>query len=204
MNILRLREAEAGFLQRYPGGFSDPGMDSVRRKHNVDKLVEFARANLRRADFSRPQHIADTMLKIISRSSMVSRFEKPRFRDFIGGLNSHEKQALADSLEQRLYGRKRAGFEALLGQLDHYGVAKWPLMTAVPFYAAPTREVFVKPTTAKGIIAFLEVEGLLYKPAPDWEFYRGYQALLRAVRKQVVPTLAPNYAALSGFLMSSW
>jgi hypothetical protein len=204
VNLHKLRAAEAGFLQTYPRGFSDPGMDTVRRKHNVDKLVEFAGANLRRADFSRPQHIADTMLKIISRSSMVSRFEKPRFRDFVGALNSHEKEALADALEQRLYGRKQAGFEALLGQLDHYRVAKWPLLTAVPFYAAPTREVFVKPTTAKGIIAFLEVDNLLYKPAPSWEFYRGYQALLRDVSKQVVPTLAPNYAALSGFLMSSW
>ena len=204
MNIDKLHQAEAEFLQRYPGGFADPGMDLIKRKHNVDKVVEFAAANLRLQDFNRPQHIADSMLKIISRSSMVSRFEKPRFRDFISALNSHEKEALADALEQRLYGRKKAGFEALLGMLDHYGVAKWPLLTAVPFYAAPRREVFVKPTTAKGIITFLQVADLEYKPRPSWEFYRGYQALLREVRGEVSKSLAPNYAALSGFLMSSF
>ena len=157
-----------------------------------------------RANFNRPGFIAETILTIVSRSSMVSRFEKPRFRDFIGALNSHEKQALADAFEKRLSGRqKQRGFEEFLGMLSHHNLAKWAVISVVPFYFAPQKEVFVKPTAAKGILAFLEVEGLEYKPTPSWAFYQGYGKLLADIKKAVAPSLSPNNAALSGFLMSS-
>lgn len=203
MNLDKLRAAEASFLQRYPGGFSDPGMAPVRKKHNVDKLVAFTRENLSRSHFNRPEHVAETLLKVVSRSSMVSRFEKPRFRDFISSLNSREKRALADALEQRLHGRRRQGFEQMVGMLQPHKLAKWAVVSIVPFYFAPDREVFVKPTTAKGIIAYLEVDDLHYSPTPSWAFYRGYQKLITEVKRQVVATLAPNNAALTGFLMAS-
>jgi len=204
MNIQKLRQAEADFLQRFPGGFADPGMAGIKKKHNVDKLTEFTQANLTRANFNRPQFIAETLLTIVSRSSMVSRFEKPRFRDFINALNSGEKQALAEAFEKRLFGRqKQRGFDEFLGMLSHHKLAKWAVISVVPFYFAPQREVFVKPTTAKGILAFLEVDGLEYKPTPSWTFYKGYQKLLADIKGEVAPTLSPNNAALSGFLMSS-
>lgn len=204
MNYQKLRDAEASFLQRYPGGFSDPEMDAIKKKHNIDSLVEFAQNNLTRANFSRPEFIAETLVKIVSRSSMVSRFEKPKFRDFVKALNSHERQALSDAFEKRLYGRQKSrGFEEILGMLAHHRLAKWAVISAVPFYFAPNKEAFVKPTTAKGIIRYLEVPELEYKPTPSWEFYRGYVTLLDEIRKESVPTLAPNYAALTGFLMMS-
>ena len=204
MNLRKLKQAEAEFLARYPEGFADPGMAPIRKKHNVGKLTEFAQANLTRTHFNRPEHVAETLVRIVSRSSMVSMFEKPRFRDFVGSLNSHEKEHLAFAFEKRLYGRsKRAGFEEILGMLSHHKLAKWSLISAVPFYLAPTKEAFVKPTTAKGIVAFLEIEDLHYKPRPSWAFYRSYLKLLQEVKKEVHPSLSPSYAALSGFLMSS-
>jgi hypothetical protein len=203
MNLDKLKQAEADFLQRYPGGFSDPGMAPIKKKHNVDKLVDFTQENLGRGAFGRPEQVAENLLTIVSRSSMVSRFEKPRFRDFIRGMNSREKQDLADAFEQRLYGRKQFGFELMLGMLQQHKLAKWSLISVVPFHHAPNREVFVKPTTAKGILAFLEVEDLKYHPTPSWAFYKGYRDLVKDVRKHVVPTLAPNNAALTGFLMTT-
>lgn len=203
MNLEKLKQAEADFLQRYPGGFSDPAMAAIKKKHNVDKLVDFARENLGRGAFGRPEKVAEDLLTIVSRSSMVSRFEKPRFRDFIRGMNSHEKQALADAFEQRLHGRKQFGFELFLGMLQQHKLARWSVISVVPFYYAPNREVFVKPTTAKGILAYLEVEDPCYHPTPSWDFYKGYRNLVKEVRGHVVPTLAPNNAALTGFLMST-
>ena len=204
MNHQKLRDAEAGFLQRYPGGFSDPEMAAIKKKHNIDSLAEFTQNSLTRANFSRPEFVAETLVKVVSRSSMVSRFEKPKFRDFVKSLNSHERQALSDAFEKRLYGRqKRQGFEEILGMLAHHHLAKWAVISVVPFYFAPNKEAFVKPTTAKGIIRFLEVQDLEYQPMPSWEFYRGYVKLLDQVRRESVPTLAPNYAALTGFLMMS-
>ena len=202
MNIKKLKQAEAEFLAQYPDGFADPGLAPIRKKHNIDKLNEFARENLTPSHFNRPEHIAETLVKIISRSSMVSMFEKPKFRDFVRSLNSHEKEHLAFAFQKRLHGRaKRAGFEEILGMLSHYKLAKWSLISAVPFYFAPKKEAFVKPTTAKRIIAHLEIEDLHYKPTPSWEFYTGYRKVLDQVKQEVRPSLSTNYAALSGFLM---
>lgn len=204
MNYQKLKNAEASFLQRYPGGFTDPEMASIKKKHNIEKLAEFTQQNLVRANFNRPEFIAETIVKIVSRSSMVSRFEKPKFRDFIKSLDSHEKQALANAFEKRLYGRqKQRGFDEILGMLNHHKIAKWAVISVVPFYFAPKKEAFVKPTTAKGILSYLEVVGLEYKPTPSWAFYKGYLDLLGEIRNEVAPSLSPNNAALSGFLMIS-
>ena len=204
MNYDKLRLAEANFLQRYPGGFADPAMDAVKKKHNVDKLVEFTQDSFARTHFNRPEFIAESLVKVVSRSSMVSRFEKPKFRDFIQSLNSHEREALAMAVEKRLYGRQKGqGFDEILGMLAHHKLAKWAVISVVPFYFAPRKEVFVKPTTAKGILAFLEVEDLVYKPTPSWAFYQGYRKLLGEIKANVVPTLSPNNAALTGFMMMS-
>ena len=87
--------------------------------------------------------------------------------------------------------------------LAHHKIAKWAVISVVPFYFAPNKEAFVKPTTAKGILAHLEVQELTYKPAPTWEFYKGYLRLLKEIKTQVAPSLSPNNAALTGFLMVS-
>ncbi|MCH9671320.1 MAG: hypothetical protein K0U93_07720 [Gammaproteobacteria bacterium] len=203
MNREKLRLAQANFLQQYPKGFADPAMQSIRKKHNVDRLVEFAQQNLTKAHFNQPEFICDTLWKIISRSSMVSRFEKPPFKNFLGALSSHEKKDFAYAMEQRLFGRKQMGFELILGMLSPHKIAKWAVITAVPFYVAPRREVFVKPTTAKGILKFLEVDKPQYHATPSWTFYRGYQQLLAEIRREVPSNLSPNNAALSGFLMMS-
>ena len=88
MNYEKLRQAEAAFLQRYPGGFSDPEMAAVKKKHDIDKLVDFTQQSFARNNFNRPELIGESLVKVVSRSSMVSRFEKPRFRSFIQSLNS--------------------------------------------------------------------------------------------------------------------
>jgi hypothetical protein len=204
MNTERLKAAEAAFLSRYPQGFDDPGLETVRKRHNVGRLAEFAAEKLERSRFSRPDEVLKTVERIVSRSSMVSRFEKPRFREFVTALSGHEKDFFVQSLAQRLFGPdQEAGFAAVVSMLTGYGAAKWPVVSAVPFYFAPTSEAFVKPTTAKRVIAFLEVEGLKYTTRPDWQFYTGYRSVLDEVRERVAPSLGGNYAALSGFLMST-
>jgi len=204
MNYQKLKEAEAAFLHLFPDGFSDPGMESVKKSHNVDRLSQFTKETLTRTIFHQPHEFCDTMVKIVSRSSMVSRFEKPPFRNFVESLDSTDKTHLTQAFEKRLYGRnKRQGFEEICDMLAYYKLAKWSVISAVPFYFSPKREAFVKPTTAKGIIRYLEVEGLEYKPRPTWEFYQGYRKLIQEIKKQVSPSLTPNNAALTGFLMMS-
>jgi hypothetical protein len=204
MNFQRLKEAEASFLDRFPLGFRDPGMDVIRKRHNVDRLAEFARVSLTPMAFAQPQKFLDAIVTIIGRSSMVSRFEKAPFRDFIGSLTSKDKRVLTDAFEKRLQGRKkREGFDEIVGLLARHKLARWSIVSAVPFYLNPTREVFVKPTTAKKIVSVLEIDELHYHPRPDWAFYDGYRKLILEAGKHLDPTLTPNNAAITGLLMFS-
>ena len=204
MNIRRLKEAEAAFLARFPQGFDDPGMEKIRKSHNVDRLAQFARANVTELALSQPRKFADTLLTIVSRSSMVSRFEKPPFREFLNALDSKDKRRLAEAFRKRLFGRnKRAGFEEIVELFAHYKLARWSLVSAVPFYFAPTQEAFVKPTTAKKIVACLDIEDLEYHARPDWAFYAGYRKLILDIKKRVDSSLTPNNAATTGFLMAT-
>lgn len=202
MNVQRLKEAEAAFLERFPLGFVDPGMAPIRKRHNVDKLAEFTGENVSALAFSRPQEFADLLIRIIGRSSMVSRFEKAPFRAFINSLSSKDKRRLADAFEKRLVGRrKRAGFDEIVAILARGKLARWSLVSAVPFYFAPKREAFVKPTTAKKIITLLEIENLDYHSRPTWEFYDGYRKLILEIKQLIDPSLTPNNAAITGLLM---
>ena len=110
---------------------------------------------------------------------------------------------MVDALIEFLHGEQYAGFEALVELLLTEKIAKWSLLTIIPTYYAPTKEVFVKPTTAKGVIRYFEVENLAYKPAATWRFYKGYRSLINKTKKKVDKKLSPSNAAFSGFLMMS-
>ena len=201
MNTQKLKEAEATFLARFPKGFDDPGMEKIRKSHNVDKLADFARTNLTEAALSRPQRFVDTLLTIVSRSSMVSRFEKPPFREFLDGLDSKDKRRLTEAFGKRLFGRKkREGFDEIVDLLARYKLARWSLVSAVPFYFAPSKEAFVKPSTARKIVTVLDIEDLQYHPRPSWAFYVGYRNLILDIKEKVDSSLTPNNAATTGFL----
>jgi hypothetical protein len=204
VNLAKLKEAEAIFLSRYPGGFDDPGLAHVRRRHNVAKLTEFTRETLTPLTFSRPDRFVEALEKIVSRSSMVSRFEKPPFKAMLRSLATPDRRRLADAFEKRLAGRKkREGFDEIVDFLAFHKLARWSVVSCVPYYYAPTKEAFVKPTTAKKIVAGLEAEGLEYGPRPSWQFYDGYRKLLLAVKREIDPSLGGNNAGIAGFLMTT-
>jgi hypothetical protein len=111
---------------------------------------------------------------------------------------------LAEAFRKRLVGRKRReGFQEIVDLFGRYKLARWSLVSAVPFYFAPLEEAFVKPSTAKRIITFLDMENLHYRAQPDWVFYTGYRKLVLDIRKNVDPSLTPNNAATTGFLMAT-
>lgn len=201
MNPAKLAEAEALFRMRYPEGFASEELQHIRRKHNVDRLSEFAQAALAEAQFVQRGKVLDDVVKIVTRSSMVSLFEKPRFRDYVNGLGRHDREYLASGYRQLLHGDQRTGFEQVLDVLDAGQLAKWSLMTIVMYQYRPQVDVFVKPTTTKNVIRQFELEGLVYRPRPSWDFYFAYRAEIAAMKARVSPSLAPNNAAFTGFLM---
>jgi len=203
MNIRKLKQAEKAFFKLYPGGFNHPEMVALGRKHNMDKMIALTQESCAKKNFKTPEMIIANMIKVISRSSMVSLFEKPKFRDFANSLYPQDRDLLVNGLKKMLYGKPQQGFEMMLEVLKLGKLAKWSLITICPTYFRPQTEVFVKPTTVKGVIEFFELKSLQYNPTPTWAFYNEYRDVINNMKSKVDPGLSPYNAAFSGFLMMS-
>lgn len=203
MNIIKLKQAEKAFFKLYPGGFNHPEMVALAKKHKMDKMITLAQEAFAKKNFSTPEIIIANLIKVISRSSMVSLFEKPKFRDFANSLYQKDKELLVHGLKKLLHGKEQQGFEMMLEVLKLGKLAKWSLITICPAYFRPQTEVFVKPSTVKGVIEFFELKSLQYNPTPTWDFYAEYRDVINEMKSRVDPGLSPYNAAFSGFLMMS-
>ena len=203
MNLKKLREAESLFLHRYPGGFQDEDMKHIAKRHNVDKQIEFTKTALAKKNFANQGAVLDDIVKIVSRSSMVSMFEKPKFRDYVNGMNRDDREFLASGFQRLLHGGQATGFQDIVDVLSEGKLAKWSLLSICPMYYRPQKDVFVKPTTTKNVIRQFELKELEYKPRPSWAFYKGYREAITEMKAAVSPSLSPNNAAFTGFLMMS-
>jgi hypothetical protein len=202
MNLSLLKQAEQKFLNQYPGGFQHPEMVAIGKKHRMEQMTELAKNAFSKNAFRNTEDIVSAMARIVSRSSMVSMFEKPKFKDFVRSLNYSEKDFLTDSLHELLHGKEKAGFESLVAQLQTQKIGKWTIATVFPSYYRPQKEVFIKPTTAKLIIEKLELD-LRYHPTPTWDFYRDFRKCINELKTSVDNSLSPNNPAFCGFLMTS-
>ena len=195
--------AEKMFLKKYPEGFDSPEMAEISKKHKLEKMNKMTQEGLAEDRFDDTDAVLETMRKIVTSSSMVSVFEKPKFRDLLKGLMPEEKEELADGLKNSLHGNQKKGFEQMISVLRPYKLAKWTLLTVCLVYFNPEKEVFIKPTTVKNVISYFELEGLIYSPKASYEFYSAYRAQFNAMKKLTGKQLQIDNAAFSGFLMMS-
>jgi len=204
MNLDKLKHAEAAFLFRFPGGFDNPEITAIRKKkHNVDKMIAFTQESFAKRNFALPGLMVENMSKVIGRSSVISVFEKAKFKDFAASLLPDDQRLLADGLKELLHGSEQVGFEALLDLLRAQKLAKWSLMTICQTYYHPRKDTLVKPNTVKSIIQYFELTHLQYKPAPTWAFYEEYRSTIHEMKSKVDQSLSPTNAAFSWFLLLS-
>jgi hypothetical protein len=203
MKAGKLKSLEDKFLSRYPDAFSSPEMLAIGKKHKVEQMVEFSQEVFAKKEFLEPMLIVENMIKLVSRSSMISLFEKPKFKDFVMGLNSTDKMALSEALKKILHGKEEKGFNAMVDILSQGNLAKWSLVTIFAAYYKPDYDVFVKPTTTKGVLAAFNIDEIKYKPKPSWEFYQRYREIINQMKSEVDSSLSPSNAAFCGFLMMS-
>lgn len=201
MNVEKLKQSEDKFFKMYPGGFENPEMLAIAKKHLMDKRVAQTQEIFAENQFHDSKEIIQNMSKMVSRSSMVSLFEKPKFRDYMNNLSHQHETIMSNGLRERLHGNEEQGFNMMLDVLLDGKLAKWSLISVLPVYHKPLDEVFVKPTTAKGVIQQYELTSLDYKPRPSWEFYKEFRSIILEMKSKVDPRLAPSNAAFTGFLM---
>jgi hypothetical protein len=203
MNIQKLNEAEERFLEAYPTGFMHPEMQALGKKHKMEQMIALAQECFTKSRFSDARCLARDMVQIVNRSSMVSLFEKPKVRDGVAAMNDKQLQSLARGMKNFLHGNQQKGFEELVATLKPLKLAKWTLITVAPNYYWPNDEVFIKPTTVKGVIEHFELQGLVYSPQPTWPFYAAYRQAILKMKSLVDGSLVPSNAAFGGFLMMS-
>jgi hypothetical protein len=200
MNLEKLKEVEAEFLDRYPKGFEDAHFFPTMKKFKPEKLEEFAKDVLAKEKFSNPSEVIDSFYKVIQKSVMVSLFDKLKLKDALATLNSYEKDMLSIEIYELLYGNKKEGFEGLVEFLKEYQLAKWTIISIVPYGMNRQSEYFIKPTTTKNIIKYFELQGLEYKPRPSFEFYEIYTQYLDDMKSNVDKKVTFDNAAFTGFL----
>lgn len=202
MNLHKLKNAEDYFFELYPDGFEDVALLPIIKRHHTAKIGEQVRELFAKENFSQPELICENFAKIVSKSTLISLFEKPRVRDMMKEMRMERRDMFSIGLYEMLYGDAKEGFEIVVDILSFYGLAKWSIVTLIPYYFDRAKAFFIKPTTTKNIITFFEIQGLTYKPKPSYEFYVAYTNILSTMRATVSPRISPNdNAGFTGFLM---
>lgn len=201
MNFKKLKKAEKEFFEYYPEGFEDELLQPIIKRHNTAKIGESVRTMFAPDNFTQPELICENFAKIVSKSSLISLFEKPKVREMVKGMSLEQKDMLSIGLYELLHGDKEEGFESLVDVLGIYRLAKWSIVTLVPYYYAREINFFIKPTTTKNIIKYFELEGFVYKPRPTYEFYERYSKVLEQMKLHVSSSIGRDNAGFTGFLM---
>ncbi len=201
MNINKLIRLESDFLHRYPQGFNDEEMQKAKKKHKVSKVSEYLKKVCSKENMKLGLSAYDDIIKVVSRSSMVSVFEKMGFRDLAKEFDNTEKYFLLESVYELIHGNEEKGFNMMISLLEPYKLAKWPIITVWRAYWNLDYDVFVKPTTVKKVISYLELEDIKYTPKVNYEFYVKYRIYINELKKHIDMSLKPNNPAFSGFLM---
>jgi len=201
MNLEKLKAAEAYFFACYPKGFEDEKLLPIVKRLHTAKIGETVRALFAEGAFGRPEAVCEDFAKIVSKSSLISLFEKPKVRDLVRQMGPEQKEMLSIALYERLHGDEKEGFEGLVELLSLHKLAKWPIVTLIPYYYERDKAFFIKPTTTKNILGYFEIEGIEYKPRPTYAFYVRYTDVLKTMKAHVDPSLGRDNGAFTGFLM---
>jgi len=200
MNIEKLKKLESEFLSRHPEGFKSPEFKKTLKKHNVEKQTIYINEVLTEDYLKKGSRVFKEVSKVVSSSSLVSVFEKMRFRDMCADFTNSEKRRFVEGVSDLLYGHEKSGFYTLYALLKEHRLAKWPIISVYRVYAYPKKDVFMKPTVVKKVIAHLDLN-MKYESDPSYTLYKKYRTAINKMKKEVDLSLRPNNLAFTGFLM---
>ncbi len=169
----------------------------------MDKMKTFVDENFAKDKFEDVDLAFENFVKLIGRSSLVSVFEKTKFKNEAKVMTTEEKTMLIEGVYEFVYGDQESGFNKQIAVLQKYKMAKWPILTVLGVYMHPEYEVLVKPTTVKGILNYFEVEEFKYTSKANYEFYDQYRQLVNKIKTKADEHLQIDNAAFCGFLMMS-
>ncbi len=177
------------FLEIYPDGFEDIRYMEKAWKHDDSKIVEFfQKLDAQQFDESNPHALAEKFGKIISKSTMVSTFEKISLRNYLSFFEGHGAFIMA--IKHLIENYNEQNFDTLVDVLSRYkdqgntNAAKWPVMSFFTYYGVKSHECYpVKPTTVKQVAQLLDVD-IGYKARPNFETYEKINDMYRDFRQK--------------------
>lgn len=98
----KLKILEEHFFEMYPNGFDDEALKVMVKRHKADKLKEFTKCSFSKDMFAIPLQICEDAKKVISRSSLIFLFEKPKFKDAINSMSLEQKEIFSIGLYIKL------------------------------------------------------------------------------------------------------
>lgn len=198
----KLKDIEALFLENYPRGFENEEILKIVKKFKSEKISQEVNERFSKENFSQPELICESYSAIVSKSPLISLFEKPKLRDAIKSMSMYKKDMLSIAIYDTLYGDQEDGLESLVEILAEYKLAKWSLVTLIPYYLDRKKEYFVKPTTTKNILKYFAVDSFVYKPRPTYAFYKNYTDFLNELKEHTKnQSLRKENAIFTGFMM---
>jgi hypothetical protein len=180
---------------------ADEALQPTVKKHKTAKIGDEVRERFGESSFGQSEVVCANFAKIVSKSTMVSLFEKPKVRDAVKAFNMEQFDTLSIALYEVLHGGKQEGFESMVEVLAPLKLAKWSLVTLIPYYYDREHNYFIKPTTTKEIIKFFEMDDVQFKPRPSYAFYEAYTKHLDAIRTHLDFDYGNDNAAFTGMLM---
>jgi len=100
----KLQVLQNTFFSIYPDGFNSPEFQHLEKKHKLTKtnkkIHEIFNSNIINNDIE----FLDAITKILSSSSIISVFEKIKFRNFMKEIHTEQKNNMSQAIKELLMG----------------------------------------------------------------------------------------------------
>ena len=197
----RVSRSRRKFLRNFPKGYQGQKYLDWERNYKWEAHQSWE-AELNKEQFrnllkqKKYRQIADTAIKIESRTNLLFSFEKMALRDAVK--SPQGAKIFAEGLYNYIYGEEslKQRFDNWAGALKKLPVVKtrvhtWPLQTVFGFIANPAEHIFLKPRVTQAAAVALGYE-FQYASRPNWETYKSILDMAGAIRQET-SDLKPRY-----------
>lgn len=204
MNLEKLKDCEERFFEYYKDGFEDEKLAKTVKLFNTIKFQTLVKNSFALENFSNIEYISQSFFEILLKSPLISFYERDLIKNALKNFTNYEKDMLSIYLKDLLYEDLeesiKDSFDELVELLASKNLAKWHILTLIPYYFAPNKNYFLKPSTTRNIVKYFELENIKYKPRPSFEFYKDYTKNLQKMKNIVNPILRDDNGRFTGFL----
>jgi hypothetical protein len=194
VNYLGAARCRRKFELFYPDGFQDETYQVAERSYKERAHLEW-QSELGAADFRKLlargefRQIADTAVRVESRTNLLFSFEKMALRDAVK--TQAGARLFATELYAYLWGRgspqrKFEDWVQAVADLPRRQtrVLTWPLVTVFGFLARPDKHLLLKPTVTRKAARAYGFD-LTYRPQPSWAVYHSALTFAAIIRRDL-------------------